>query len=495
MSQMDSGAPGNVTVNGLNATYLSKGEWLNTNFQWTCSIWAYVAATPGVYTCAATEIGFASPFYFNYATSVYQNNCPLTLGNIIIGGVDSNQTLTTISASITTTLAGSFIYGTANNNDNGGTGTVVWNTINLLDWNYINNGIDGSQAGATLPAGTYNIVTTDIGASNVWMTEALIAVQPNQTCCKLTSSDSVMQNVSCFGGANGSATATISVGVAPYTFVWSPGGQTTQAITGLSAGSYTVVVTDSGACSQTSTLTITQPAAALAASIIPTNITCMVPAGTAAATAAGGTTPYTYLWTPGGQTNATATGLSAGNYTLAVTDANGCGATVTTAITQPAPLAVSVTGPAMLCTGSNGNFTATVTGGTMPYAYSWSNGATTNPASLPYSTTQTYSVIVTDANGCTGTGSVTIISGPALNVTLSGKTSMCGGMSTTLCAIASRRLRCELPIYGNRGISRLHVFSVSPGSTTTYTISVQDNYGEQNITQTRTLNVNPFASH
>src|ERR1700744_3950218 len=201
--------PGTITVNGNNATYLNEGLWLDQNFSWNASIWAYQAPLPGTYTCTCTEAGLLTPFYFNFASSVYQPNCPigLNLNNIIVGGRDSNHGPTTISTSITTTENGAWVYGTVNNNDNGGFGTVAWNgQLTETDHTYIDNGVDGAQADSTYAlAGTYTITSTDINASNVWMTIALIAVQPNQSCCNLTDSARVVQNVKCHGQNTGSA--------------------------------------------------------------------------------------------------------------------------------------------------------------------------------------------------------------------------------------------------------------------------------------------------
>ena len=125
----------------------------------------------------------------------------------------------------------------------------------------------------------------------------------------------------CFGNCNGTATA-FPVGTGPYTFSWS-NGATTQNLSGLCAGSYTLTVTDLGAGNVTcvGNGSITCPA------LLIVNIT---PSGnTATAIASGGTFPYTYLWSPGGQTTMTATGLSTGTYTCVVTDANGCTASAT----------------------------------------------------------------------------------------------------------------------------------------------------------------------
>ena len=491
-------APGTVTVNGNNATYETEGLWVDPNFSWQEEIWAYVAATPGTYACACTEAGLSSPFYFNYASCVYEN-CPigLSLGNVIIGGNNNNHGPTTINASITTTLSGTWVYGSIDNNDNGGTGTVLWNgQLTELDHTYISDGVDGAQADSTYATpGTYNITSTDIGASNVWMTIALIGVQPsgNNNCCTLTATASTLDNVSCTGGSNGSALATPANGHAPYTYIWNPSAQTSASATGLTAGTYTVIVSDTIGCSATATVVITQPLLALSASIIPTNILCNGGTGSAAATAAGGTGAYTYSWTTAPvQTTANASGFCAGSYTLTVTDANGCTTSVSTTITQPAiALSVTVTGPSVICAGSPGVLTANAAGGTVPYAYAWSSGITsvTSTASITPLVSQNYTVTVTDANGCTATGQIAIDLGPSLSATISGANSMCSGLSTTLCgnSIGGTGGNTYLWQPGNQTTPCI---TVSPASTSTYTLSVVDNCGTT-ATITATVRINP----
>jgi hypothetical protein len=172
---------GTVKVNGNNATYETRAAWRDPSFTWQANIWAYAAPAAGLYTIVCTETNVISPYYFNFATSVYEVGCTLTLGNILIGGHDSNHGPTTCIASITTVQPNTWVYGSVNNNDNGGTGLVGFSgQLTLLNKTYINNGIDGAQADSTYPVpATYNITTTDIGASNVWMTFVLIGVQPN----------------------------------------------------------------------------------------------------------------------------------------------------------------------------------------------------------------------------------------------------------------------------------------------------------------------------
>ena len=153
-------------------------------------------------------------------------------------------------------------------------------------------------------------------------------------------------NVLCFGNSTGSATVTAANGTSGYTYSWAPSGETAATASGLAAGTYTVTVTDANGCTTTATANITQPAAALTASITAqTNVLCFGNAtGSATVTAANGTSGYTYSWAPSGETTATASGLAAGSYVVTVTDANGCTTTATATITQPAAaLTASIT--------------------------------------------------------------------------------------------------------------------------------------------------------
>src|SRR6185312_15761712 len=138
-----------------------------------------------------------------------------------------------------------------------------------------------------------------------------------------TATAGVKSNVSCNGGSNGSAYGTPAKGHTPYTYSWTPGKQTTDTATGLSAGTYTITISDTVGCSATATVTIGQPSP-LSSTITPGSIACNTQTQSAIANATGGTGPYTYAWsTKPIQTTDTATGLSAGTYTVIVADAHG----------------------------------------------------------------------------------------------------------------------------------------------------------------------------
>ena len=150
-------------------------------------------------------------------------------------------------------------------------------------------------------------------------------------------------NIGCRGEATGSATVNATGGTGAYTYSWSPSGGTAATATGLTAGTYTVTVTDANLCQTTQTFTITQPAAILSATTASTGVSCFGGSnGTASVTVSGGTPGYTYLWAPLGGTSASITGRPAGNYTCTITDANGCTLVKNITISTPTELSATV---------------------------------------------------------------------------------------------------------------------------------------------------------
>ena len=156
----------------------------------------------------------------------------------------------------------------------------------------------------------------------------------------LTVSIGSVTDVSCYGGSDGSATATPSGGTSPYTYQW-PGGRNSAVVSDFAAGVYEVTVTDSKGCTATASVTITEPSVLTVSIGSVTDVSCNGGSdGSATATPTGGTSPYSYAW-PGSRTTAVVSDFAAGMYEVTVTDANGCTATASITISQPAPLAVT----------------------------------------------------------------------------------------------------------------------------------------------------------
>ena len=237
----------------------------------------------------------------------------------------------------------------------------------------VNSG--GSYIIANIPAGTYTLTITDSNGNAD--TQTVTITQPQSSLL----ASAVGTNVLCNGVSTGSINLTVSGGTGIYTYVWNTGA-ITQDINGLTVGTFTVTVTDANGCTATTSATITQPSALVVTDVVSTAIPCGGSQGVVTVSAVGGTPAYI------GTGNFT---VSAGTHTFTVTDANGCTASSSATITEPLPL---------LLTGSvNGNnIDISVSGGTVPYNYSWSNGAVTQD--LPNVPLGSYVVIVTDAYNC-----------------------------------------------------------------------------------------------
>jgi len=215
-------------------------------------------------------------------------------------------------------------------------------------------------------------------------------------------------NVSCNGGSNGSIDLTVTGGTGAYTYSWT-GGVTTQDCTGLVAGTYTVTITDANSCTKAVGNIVIQPSE-ITLSETHVNVLCNgASTGSIDLTASGGTGILTYDWShiPGNNNPQDPTNLAAGTYTVTVTDANGCTKSLSATITQVPAIVLPTTVTNVSCFGgANGAIDLTVSGGVSPYTYSWSNNATSQDISGL--TAGTYTVTVTDANGCTKTTSATV---------------------------------------------------------------------------------------
>jgi gliding motility-associated-like protein len=266
-------------------------------------------------------------------------------------------------------------------------------------WSH-NNQLNSNVA-SSLIAGTYTVTVTD--ANSCSLTSSSTITQPPA----ITFGNPIVTNVSCFGYSDGSAEVTPSGGTGGFTYTWN-GVAGTNPQGGLSAATYTVIVTDANSCNASTTLTINQPSALVLNPIVQDALCYGANNGSVDANPSGGNTPYTFVWNDSqNQTTQTAVNLYAGNYSVTLTDNTGCTVSAPALVNEPTELLFTMQTTQVSCPGdADGTITVNATGATPPYNYSATqdganfffannNGVIQNLAS------GLYAVIVSDNNGCT----------------------------------------------------------------------------------------------
>jgi gliding motility-associated-like protein len=371
------------------------------------------------------------------------------------------------SATITTTNAS---CGSAN-----GSATVTGVTGGLLPYQYSYDGGAFSAATTTtgLSAGPHTVIVRDANTCTLSVTYNILNTGSP------TASVTNTVNVSCFGGSNGSFTVTPVGGTGPlYTYTLTSPFQTngTGFFSGLPQGTYNITVMDQVGCVTTTSVTIAQPTV-LTLTATPVAALCNGTAsGTVNVVGAGGTPTYSYNLNGGAyQASPTFANQFAAIYSMGIRDANGCTATQTVQVTQPAALTLNVSTQNANCTAANGVASTTVTGGTGVITYTWTGGG--GAAAVSNSVVAgNYTVTATDANGCT-------ISSPAvIGLTPGGTASIVASSSVTCNGLCNGSLTT-----GMTGGAAPFTYSWTPSGGTlptaanlcpgTYTCEVTDFYG------------------
>ncbi|MCC6726742.1 MAG: T9SS type A sorting domain-containing protein [Saprospiraceae bacterium] len=279
--------------------------------------------------------------------------------------------------------------GTATAEGSGGNGTFSY------AWS---NGANTATA-SSLSAGSYTVSVTD--GEGCGQTKTVTITQPAELVPNASASAQSAPGVN-----NGSATANPQGGTGAYSYEWN-NGATTQSITDLAPGNYTVVVTDANGCQKTQTVTVNVFGCAVVATMQGEDVSCNGNADGAASIALNfASMPQTFLWSNGAQTQSIS-GLAVGTYSVTAHDGNGCEVVATIDIDQPSPLSANATTTGVTAAGaSDGTATANPTGGTGPFTYEWSTGASTQ--TITGLASANYTVSVTDANGCVAVQSVPV---------------------------------------------------------------------------------------
>ncbi|MGD9494202.1 MAG: gliding motility-associated C-terminal domain-containing protein [Bacteroidales bacterium] len=349
-------------------------------------------------------------------------------------------------------------------------GTVHTNVVSLTD------------AVSNLPAGTHYVIVTDINGCVTFC--SFVIGQPEAA----LTIDAISTNISCNGTPSGSINISTSGGTTPYSFNWS-NGATTEDITNVTAGTYILTVTDSLGCTNVSSYTLTEPYP-LISTASSTNPGCYGAAsGFAAVSSTGGTPPYNYLWNTG-DTTQSISNITAGAYSVTVTDFNGCENILTYAITQPAdPVSIIISTQDVFCNGeSSGSVTVSASGGTAPYQYDWfRNGQSLNhtAANLGNIDVGDYRVIVTDANGCTKDTTVHISEPPAIEFNVAVVNNLCFGETNGSISLSVNGGTGTYTYNWSNGASTQNIGTLPAG---TYQVTITDNngchqYAEAIITQ------------
>ena len=387
-------------------------------------------------------------------------------GTINIGITDANGCLTVAYTIITepdelvATVTGTNVD--CNGNSTGTASVSVEGGTSTYSYLWSNAATTASISG--LAAGTYSVTVTD--ANGCSATGSYTVTESDELVATVTGT-----NVDCNGNSTGTASVSVEGGTSTYSYLWS-NAATTASVSGLAAGTYSVTVTDANGCSATGSYTVTE-SDELVATVTGTNVDCNGNStGTASVSVEGGTSTYSYLWS-NAATTASVSGLAAGTYSVTVTDANGCSATGSYTVTESDELVATVTGTNVDCNGnSTGTASVSVEGGTSTYSYLWSNAATT--ASISGLAAGTYSVTVTDANGCSATGSYTVTESDELVATVTGTNVDCNGNST---GTASVSVEGGTSTYSYLWSNAATTASVSGLAAGTYSVTVTDANG------------------
>lgn len=320
----------------------------------------------------------------------------------------------------------------------------------------------GNDSIINVTAGTYHVTVTD--NSNCQKSGTVSIGQPTAF-----SISSTADSVTCFNGSNGAIQVDIQGGVSPYTITWN-NNQNGASISSLTAGTYTMHLSDQKGCLDSTTVTVYQPPL-LEADINPTNALCSGSfTGTATVFSNGGISPYTYHWSNNEQ-SLMASNLGAGPVAVTVTDFNGCMVTANDLISEPTALIASATTTNTTCSYlSNGIANAIVNGGTMPYQYNWDNSQFTIQANGLSAGNHT--LIVQDANGCRDTVTTSVGSPSPISLQTGSTPALCHSSSNGTASVQAS---------GGNGQFQFHWSANNQSTSTatglasgTYTVTVTD---------------------
>jgi gliding motility-associated-like protein len=385
------------------------------------------------------------------------NACTDTL-NILIDQPD-----TLIFTSVATNL-------TCFQNQSGTITVTVQGGTGPFEYSYDGGTTFGLVANAQiLTAGNYNIVVRDDNNCQATGTEVL--TEPALLTATLNLTDPT-----CYAFCNGSAVATATGGTLNYTYHWNGVAGASNTNPNLCSGNYTLEITDANNCSFDTAYVITDPAEFVIDSVGHTNATCNTFCDGTATIYAVGAVSYSFdNGATFGPANAQGS-LCAQAYQVQATNAAGCIATSSVAVSQPLPVQLFSSMDSLMCTGDTIPLYAVAFGGTAPYTYTWSNGFVGQTQDVIQNTPEIYTVSVTDQNGCTTAApdSVNLTMLPLFAFNITGDTSICAGSTIVLAVNVTGGAPAYSYQWSTSVNDTLSQVSVTPTASTLYNVSVSD---------------------
>lgn len=367
-------ANSNAVCEGNSITFTDQSG--NTPTAWN---WSFPGGSPATSTQQNPTISYSTPGTYDVTLIATNGNGSDTLLQTNMITINNNPAVS--MSTNTDPLCDGGTDGILTAAGSGGDGSYSY------DWS---NGATGATQ-SNLSAGTYTVTVTDGNGC----TGTVSASLSNPTAITYTSSST---DASC-GAADGTASVSATGGTGSLSYSWSSGG-TAATDTALSAGVYTVTITDQNGCTEVTSVSVSNFGAPTVSGSV-TDPDCYGDlTGTVTSNVSGGSAPFSYLWSTG-DTSTTIAGLPAGSYSLTVTDSTGCIATHVYVINQPDSLALTGSTTSSTIGFNDGSATVTPAGGTQPYSYNWSNGS--GSQTITGLAGGNYTVTVTDSNGCSET--------------------------------------------------------------------------------------------
>ncbi len=379
----------NITIMGGTPPY---------SYQWTDSDGNQIATTEdisgigeGVYTLTVRD-NFANTTTDNNGCIVSEEFAVLAPDAIAIG-LTETQSISCFGDTngvLTANVSGGILA-------NGSDYTYQWfvdDNGTLIDIH------QNTSIASNLGAGSYTLKVKD--DNGIEQSASYTLNEPNELVLTLA----ITNIVSCQSGADGAISSTVIGGTAPYTYTWS-NGETTAAINNLPVGNYTLVVTDSKGCTIEESIEVTQPDGMTITSTVIAPLCNGNNNGSISLNVSGGNPNYTYLWSTGA-TTASINNLSAGQYSVTITDSQGCIALQEFTLEDPEPLTLDLGGDKVLCAGQVHTIDATIDDDSASYQWTSDTGFNSNESIVNLNDKGTYTLVITNSNGCIATDSFTL---------------------------------------------------------------------------------------